>query len=67
MVIDYQIDYQSRAITHLCHDLLTKGKTRAEILVNFDEDLADDNTDEITMSDYQKTMNQRSMKTKTSN
>jgi hypothetical protein len=39
------------------HDLFSKGKTRAEILANFDEDLADDNTDEITMSDYEETEN----------
>lgn len=47
----------NKSSSQVNNDLLTKGKTRAEILANFDEDLANDNTDEITMSDYDETEN----------
>jgi len=37
---------------------MTKGKTRAELLANFDDDLANDNTDDISLTDSDENLNE---------
>ena len=40
---------------------MAKGKTRAELLANFDDDLANDNTDDITLTDSDENLNEDTM------
>jgi hypothetical protein len=37
---------------------MTKGKARAELLANFDDDLANDNTDDISLTDSDENLNE---------
>ena len=56
--LNKEIEEFNNSNPQLNDEPMTKGKTRAELLANFDDDLANDNTDDISLTDSDENLNE---------
>jgi len=59
--LNKEIEEFNKSNSQLNDEPMAKGKTRAELLANFDDDLANDNTDDITLTDSDENLNEDTM------
>jgi activator of HSP90 ATPase len=59
--LNKEIEEFNKSNSQLNDEPMVKGKTRAELLANFDDDLANDNTDDITLTDSDENLNEDTM------
>ena len=56
--LNKEIEEFNNSNPQLNDEPMKKGKTRAELLANFDDDLANDNTDYISLTDSDENLNE---------
>ena len=59
--LNTEIEEFNKSNSQLNDEPMAKGKTRAELLANFDDELANDNTDDITLTDSDENLNEDTM------